>query len=213
MVGMMLSTQVMAGSAKLHDITIIVNDYTFQSQDIILPTVSIDAGHLVQKKIHPIKITITNKSNHEITLTDRDIVLQVDSQKFLKKINTFSLVQWVYIVGCIFSTGLSIQHISKACRGYSHNSNTSMNHAFRSALWIGVSAILVTAISTISDNQAKEIVKALAEIELRGMVTIEPGQSIEKFIFIDQETYNTFNSCTIPIKKNKQTIIFNLPLD
>lgn len=214
MVAIIIHNPVYAYVKESQGITVFVSDYGIRGQRHVLPEAGINAQDLVNKGIYPIKISVTNKSNELVTLSAESVgLVQQDYNVILKKIGGLSTR---HILAICTGTVLGILSLGSLREGVVHNAwnrEDKFNGIVGSVIYgVGSAACFVYAWYDSSKINEK-LAKSLADLGLKGTVSIEPGASMDRFIFIDQTTYNQINMCNIILTKAGNPIAFQMPLD
>lgn len=197
-----------------HGITVIVSDYGIRGQRYVLPEAGVNAQDLVNKGIYPIKISITNKSNEVVTVsTDSIGLVQYDYDSIANKLGNLAVRHVLSILGGSVFAGLGIASLRSALVENYWNANYKFNGVLSAVIYGSISAACFGYAWYDSKKLNDKLTKSLSELGFKGSFVINPGLSLEKFIFIDQETYNKINTCNIILKKGGDPIAFQMPLD
>lgn len=192
-------------------VKVAVTDYGIRGQRMVLAEVGFTAQDLVSKGIYPIKISITNKSSEIVTLSPESLGLaQLDYEYVFKKVGGLSVRHIAAIIGGVVFAGYGLIHLHKGLVKQSENKGVNLGvSAFSTALSLGLFGYAWSA----SKQLKEKLEKSLHAVVIKEMISVAPGATVDRFIFIDQETYNTINMINLTVKKGGKPLAFPMPLD
>lgn len=212
--GSFIATPIYSFIKEAHGIMVIVSDYAIRGQRHVLPEAGINAQDLVNKGIYPIKISVTNKSNELVTISADSIGLIQENNDVIKtKLNKFSGRHIISIIAGIFVTNLALFNLKNALVTNNANPNKKFDGVVSGVLYGATGAACFAYTWYDSKQISEKLVKSLEEVSIKGSIHLQPGASIDKFVFISQDVYNQINTCNIILKKGVEAIAFQMPLD
>ncbi len=192
-------------------VKVAVTDYGIRGQRMVLAEVGFTAQDLVSKGIYPIKLSITNKSSEVVTFSPGSLGLaQLDHEYVFNKVGGLSVRHIAAIIGGVVFAGYGLVRLHKGLVKQPENKGINVGvSAFSTALSLGLFGYAWAA----SKQLKEKLEKSLHGVIVKEMISVEPGATVDWFIFIDQTTYNTINMINLTVTKGGKPLAFLMPLD